>query len=90
VLIVQGVFKLKALFLVGDLKFDTDWNWLMPVAQKIMSSDCQLLAPSKGIQTSIYPYIKACRPFKRALMKADIDDVHAGVVEFIKWYNQQK
>ena len=57
------------------LQYHTSWDWLMPVVQKV-SSLCD------------EPY--ELDNMKHALLTGDIESVYDDVVEFIKWYNQNK
>ena len=58
------------------LLFDTDWNWLMPVVEKILDISLELdtMEPYYNITDSI-PNIK---------------ETYKEVVEFINWYNKKK
>ncbi len=56
------------------LYFDTSWDWLMPVAEKIMWDN--------DIEDS------QCTNIAEALCDAKIDRVYDAVVEFIKQYNK--
>ena len=58
-----------------ELKFHTDWNWLMAVAKK-----CFALNNENDKYESIY----------YALADLDIDRVYNACVNFIKWYNKNK
>lgn len=73
---------------VTKLKYNTSWNWLIPVVEKIKNDkSTHLLLPAGGIAESIAPYINATRPINNALLKLDIKTLYISVVEFIKWYN---
>ena len=58
-------------------KYDTSWDWLMPVVEKITP-----MATHIGQQ--------AWFDIGAHLVRADIKVVYKAVVEFIKWYNAQK
>ena len=58
------------------LQFDTDWNWLMPVIQ-----ECVIIAAESDEWE---------RYWKITDMIPRIDTTYEAVVEFIKWYNEQK
>lgn len=58
-----------------QMKFHTDWNWLMPVIQKINETGY-----AGGITYEL----------KESLMAVDIGNTYKEVVEFIKWYNEGK
>lgn len=61
-----------------ELKFDTDWNWLMEVAQQItITKEFHEEYPNNNL-------------FWEAYNQIDKEEIHNSCVEFIKWYNQQK
>lgn len=57
------------------LLFDTDWNWLMPVVEKILNISLELDS------MEAYYNITDSVP--------NIEQTHEAVVEFIKWYDNQ-
>lgn len=75
-----------------NFKFDTDWNWLMEVVEKIESVDnneftvkifnssCEIT----GFETYPNFFIFA------NIMESKITAVYNCCVEFVKWHNQQK
>jgi hypothetical protein len=75
-----------------DLDFNTNWNSLMDVVQKIKyDKSSQIRLPLNGIDDYIAPYINATRSINRALIEAkSIDNLWYAVVEFIKWYEKNK
>lgn len=82
--------------IVSDLKYHSDWNWLMPVVEKIES-----LSHRKGrryylFMEQSYVQIKVDRmneePFGKWGTSSNYDKIGAvyrAVVDFIKHYNQQ-
>ena len=72
-------------FKYEDLKFHSDWNWLMEVVEKIESI--------KGTQIFING-ISCEIMFKgrenRKNINTKIEAVYNACLEFIKWYNEQK
>lgn len=68
-------------------KFDTDWNWLMEVVEKI---------ESKGFNFEIKRnWARISRKGENIVLRWEedrnkIDAVYNACVEFIKWYNQNK
>jgi hypothetical protein len=60
---------------IEDLKFDTDWNWLMEVVEKI----------EKVGKTEF----KFSVEFEKVKLSSNIESVYNACVEFIKWYNQK-
>lgn len=62
-----------------DLKFHTDWNWLMQVVEKIESLDIYY---NKYID-----YNSSMFTSGKIELSTNIDNVYNACVEFIKWYN---
>lgn len=58
-----------------DLKFHKDWNWLMPVIEKILDISLNLDT------MEMYYNITDCIP--------NITQTHIAVTDFIKWYNNE-
>jgi len=61
---------------VGELQYDFSWDWLMPVAEKCLTSD---------EKTDGQHYF-----INDALLTCNIEVVYDRVVEFIKDYNNGK
>lgn len=68
--------------LVRDLKYHSDWNWLMTVVEKIIYGEYPDLDESKYNHYSL--------AIMRELSYAKIEAVWKAVVEFIEWYNNHK
>lgn len=62
-------------FRPSEMLFQSDWNWLMEVVEKIVDT-----GKSGGIKYSLFD----------ALGNARREDAYEAVVMFIKWYNQNK
>lgn len=61
-----------------ELKFKTDWNWLMPVVEKTTCMhEFQEDYPSNSTFWELYNQVS-------------IEATYKAVVDFIKWYNKQK
>lgn len=71
-----------------QLSYHSDWNSLIEVGKKI--NETKLLLPMNGVIDSIVPWINARRPIVSGLIDMDIMKTWEGVVEFIKWYNENK
>lgn len=73
-----------------ELKFNSDWNWLMEVVQKIESLgfDFAIYTGSSVsiINTKNYPF----KEIVSEGHKNKIESVYNACLEFIKWYNEQK
>lgn len=58
------------------LHFETDWNWLMPVIEKILSVSLEL------------DTMELCYDITDSI--PDIEETYIAIVEFINWYNLNK
>ena len=69
------------------LKYHSDWNWLMPVVEKIESLGNDILITSNYIQIT---YNKG-EKFIAIELEGNIKifAVYDACIEFIKWYNEQ-
>jgi hypothetical protein len=65
-----------------DFYFDTDWNWLMEVVDKIYQTD---LYYDKYID-----FNSSMIDSGKIKLSTNIQNVYNQVVEFIKWYNEQQ
>ena len=76
------------------LHFDTDWNWLMEVVLKInMVDDYRYTVQINSMDTYIHDLKYGGFIFQSEMKwQSDelINSVYEAVVEFIKWYNEQK
>jgi hypothetical protein len=74
----------------ADLKYHSDWNWLMEVVEKIESLhfDFAIYTGSSVsvINTEDYPYKEIISLNGSSKKEA----VYRACVDFIKWYNEQK
>ena len=69
-----NVFSDGNLYCKHELKYHTEWNWLMPVISKIS----ELCEEPQELDS-----------LKYSLLGADIETVYYEVVEFIKEYNEE-
>jgi hypothetical protein len=67
-----------------ELQYHQSWDWLMPVVEKIDDIE-EYLYVIINKKTCVVQYVTKTHTKDRK-----IDAVYAAVVEFIKWYNQQK
>jgi hypothetical protein len=85
---------------VGELQYNSEWNWLMPVVKKIEEIALEEVEGSYKVHRfnvkieSFYCIITDGKDEHRELIVADDGDkksnVYYAVVEFIKWYNENK
>lgn len=69
-----------------ELRYDTSWDWLMPVVEKIETEKFSVMIIGK------YTRIQRPHPYKEFatdICDSKIQSAYKAVVEFIKWYNQQ-
>lgn len=71
-------------FRVQDLKFHSDWNWLMEVVEKIESLGYSFTIIGNLCIIS-RPSFKSIRSEDETKFKA----VYQAILDFIKWYNEQ-
>lgn len=69
----------------ADLAYDTSWDWLMSVVDKIeaLNFTVQIINYYCKIQHPKYPHFNS----DSELCLSKIEAVYKVVVEFIKWYN---
>jgi hypothetical protein len=81
--------------------YHTSWDWLMPVVEKIEQiKGCNVYTSKTthgefsieiSYETPYYSYISNTKSiFIKDKTLSKIEATHKAVVEFIKWYNQQK
>lgn len=86
----------KGYVLETELKYHTSWDWLMPVVEKINKICREVggeLSNHSRDQKDLENPLDNPRHWKswsyhNARLSTDIVYVYNGVVEFIKWYNQ--
>jgi len=66
------------LFIESTLKYDTDWNWLMPVLRNCLNGEAE---HNDKIAKETINVMYEC------LCDQNISGVYNACVEFIKWYN---
>jgi len=66
-----------------DLKFHSDWNWLMEVVEKCLEKHNSLVDGRDTIET---PY----NQIAEALNSISKEEVFEACVEFIQWFNENK
>lgn len=73
---------------VERLKYHIDWNWLMPVVEKIDHKGYDVFI--NGLYCRISDCGQSDFELESGEVKTSIEAVWETVVEFIKWFNQQK
>jgi hypothetical protein len=59
--------------------FDTDWNWLMQVVEKIIKDFYKLNPCPIYLKMNI----------EKQLIATDKEGIYNACIEFVKWYNEQ-
>lgn len=62
---------------IGQMPYDTSWDWLMPVCAKIFAGGYE----DDGFQI--------VREIRNLIGFVELKGAHAKVVHFIKWFNSQ-
>tara|TARA_R110000772_G_scaffold24943_4_gene65452 strand:+ start:2166 stop:2525 length:360 start_codon:yes stop_codon:yes gene_type:complete len=84
-------------YMNNELKYHKSWDWLMPVVEKIQSLHETKTEFGTLIDISTTHVSIRCKDFKYSIDKIsknwkcfDINNLYKVIVEFIKWYNEQK
>ena len=78
-----------------ELKYNSDWNWLMEVVEKIESltdinsNGCFMVLESIGFNAK-FIFDDGTRILKDNKGESKIQSVYNACIEFIKWYNLNK
>lgn len=87
-------------YMTSELKYDTDWNWLMEVVEKIESLGVNFWTVknkvkltlvgdiAKKLNDSLYDTEFEGYDFEYYIEGTKIEATYQAVVEFIKWYNK--
>jgi len=83
----KGGFGMTA----SELKYNTSWDWLMPVVEKINNTKHPTL--NERIDVIIYRRTCHINDIQQIIIETTGKDMlectYKAVVSFIKWYNQQ-
>ena len=77
-------------------RYNTEWNWLMPVVEKINNSFVEYEHNDKGIVNGLVKgkdgewVDDRIKRIHNAVLQFNIDIIYQAVVEFIKWHNLNK
>jgi hypothetical protein len=82
------------------LQYHSSWDWLMPVTEKIENIDFSVHI-GNGFYCSISKFENDDNPFDGVYISSEVDPIYGkvdskikgvwlAVIEFIKWYNQNK
>ena len=74
--------------LASTMKFDTSWDWLIPVVRKIITMTSATNIGEICIEHRKDAICK-CGIIRKNLSFADVDSVYHSVVQFIEHYNSQ-
>lgn len=79
-------YEVKKEFLPKELRYHKEWNWIMPVIEKINSLTSE--AFSNQNNRSRYNELRACVNVAVGSVRAlSLEHTYKNVVDFIEWYN---
>ena len=78
----------------SDMKFYSDWNWLIPVVEKIESLEevdyTKLYVEHKNIYDfEIFLKTDYMKPSFRCVTEDRMESIYDCIIQFIEWYNEQ-
>jgi len=83
-----------------NLQFDTSWDWLMPVLEKIESLPCinvyiskSMLSKEHSVEITYEKYPLYKKELNKTIFirnESKIQAVYEALVEFLEWYNTHK
>lgn len=82
---IDGMFSVGYLLAPSNLMFHSDWNWLMEVVEKI-----EKLGVVVEIRENVCYIETSPNNYYSELEDTKLQATYKAVVEFIKWYNEQK
>lgn len=94
-------FKDKKIVQLSSFKYDSDWNWLMEVVERIESLGVNFWIVknkvkltivgelAKKLSDSLYDTEFEGYDFEYYIEGTKIEATYQAVVEFIKWYNNE-
>lgn len=93
---IDGMFSVGYLLAPSNLMYHSDWNWLMEVVEKIESIVLEEVNDTSfnvTIGATRYCVIQDNNGGMLEVIgegKTKIESTYKAVVQFIKWYNEQK
>lgn len=79
---------------IHQLKYDTSWDWLMPVVEKIQKLYSEAFPSNeKFIELILAKQDPIDSEYIEVIalpLGVSIQEAHAAIVKFIKWYNESK
>ena len=66
-----------------DKKTRTDWNWIKKILDKVNNT-------SSKKDKDVYLYLDSMWPSETMNIYTNIDDAYEHIINFIKWYNDNK
>lgn len=81
-----GQIEWNECFRSNELKFNSSWDWLMPVVEKIeKTKQADVIIHAKNLVQISYN-----KETKAYFYDSLLENVWLACIEFIKWYNQNK
>ena len=84
---------------VNEMKFHSSWEWLMPVVEKIEETEvngdyASMIIKQGSCEIEMFEYRKEQKDGEKLrvffFQGSKIEATYKAVVEFIKWYNENK
>ena len=74
-----------------DLKYHSSWDWLMPVVENIEGIGADILIGRMFCEIKFRFPLSPEKEFDvRIVSGIKMNAIHGAIIEFIKWYNQNK
>ena len=78
-------------YMTSELRYDTDWNWIMSVVEKIQGVGAVVLMGRFFCDIKYQDPLDSLKNFEiRIASGVNINAVNGAVVNFIKWYSSQQ
>ena len=78
-------------YMTSELKYDTDWSWMMSVVEKIQRAGADVLMGRFFCDIKYQDPLDSLKNFEvRIASGININAVNGAVLDFIRWYNNQQ
>jgi hypothetical protein len=77
-------------YAIEELQYHTSWDWLMPVVEKIESIGYEVITSESRCKIKHNTDHSIQEVVSIDILGTKIEATHQAVVEFIKWYNENK
>lgn len=73
-----------------ELKYDTSFDWIIPVVEKIENLGFSFITKNEGSYIEKWHYKAKIIPHFSNIGETKMDGIYSVVIQFIKWYNNTK